>query len=264
MWRCCSMVISKMWWHVGNGLEMYQICIDRVFTTANGSRSRQLKDDILDRQVRDIQVSCSSSRHSTAFFIGEGLATPRSAKNNRRPPSGSTCIVGCRSNMQRLENFLLCRRGPTGNGGRRRVVFSFSPSSKAESHPTMWPELSIFWPPTGGCGLTRMPGGPGATVEAIVRSGVGDKKIPLVSGGTTAEPHGRDRWLGGATGGRHFNVNVARRRPPLNRKILKFLGTFMDIWSAEKRAARSFARRGKESPRERVAIPGWGESGSVL
>lgn len=79
------------------------------------------------------------------------------------------------------------------------MVFSFSPSSKAESHPTMWPELSIFWPPTGGCGLTRMPGGPGATVEAIVRSGVGDEKIPLVSGGTTAEPHGRDRWLGGAT-----------------------------------------------------------------
>lgn len=218
----------------------------------SGFKTRQLKEVSSPVLVKAVK-NAGSSQCSTRIFTDKHLATPTSAGNNRQPPPGSTCIVGCRSNMRRLENFLLADGGSYGETESGLFLFPIVQGRM--------PSRDVARALATDRGLTRMPGGPGATVEAIVRSGVGDKKIPLVSGGTTAEPHGRDRWLGGATGARHFNVNVAPRRPPQNRKIRKYLETFMDIWSAEEDRSALSSPGKKNLPVERGWLGGYPRSG---
>lgn len=184
-------------WHVGNGLKMYQLWIDRVFMTANGFKPRQLKDDILDVCVTS---NCRVVRLDTRLHFSSAKVLPRRVRPSiivaLHPAQRASSVADRICSVSRIS---CLQTGSNGERGETKSGLFLFPIVKGRIPSHNVARAFHLLATDRGCGLTRMPGGPGATVEAIVRSGVGDEKIPLVSGGTTAEPHGRDRWLGGAT-----------------------------------------------------------------
>jgi hypothetical protein len=115
------------------------------------------------------------------------------------PLSGSTWIVRLPIELcKRFENFLLADGSKWGYG---EWSFSLFPIVKRRI-PFLHDVARAFhlFGHQQGCGLTRMPESPGATIEAIVRSGVGSKRsrlfqaapLPNRTGGTVA----RRRHLG--------------------------------------------------------------------